>query len=58
VEYGESELRDGVELHRDYYLIPEQLWEELLGFGVFQVDCDIATILTPVSYEDDENVNF
>lgn len=41
-----GELRDDLELNRDYYLVPESLWSEILSWNVFSVDCDIATILS------------
>ena len=41
-----GELRDDLELNRDYYLVPESLWSEILSWNVFSIDCDIATILS------------
>jgi hypothetical protein len=39
-------LRGDLELHKDYFLVPELLWRKLLSWNVFTIDCDIATVLT------------
>jgi hypothetical protein len=41
----QKELREDAEVHQDYYLIPEALWEQMLTWNIFSVDCDIATVL-------------
>lgn len=41
-----SQLNPELELYTDYFLIPEDLWQQLLAWGVFSVDCDIATVLS------------
>lgn len=46
---GGGDLLPELELHKDYYLLPESLWSKFISWGIFTVDCDIATVLTPVS---------
>jgi hypothetical protein len=43
-----GDLREDIQVHKDYYLIPESLWEQILSWGVFTIDCDIATVLSLV----------
>ncbi len=39
-------LRDNLELYRDYYLVPEEVWRWMTQLpGVFTLDCEIATML-------------
>jgi len=47
---GQRELREDLEVHKDYYLVAEELWEQMQAWNVFTVDCDIATVL----YANDE----
>jgi hypothetical protein len=44
-----GDLRDDIELFKEYYLVPEAVWNQLMEWGVFSVDCDIVTVLTPMN---------